>query len=206
MTIKSKLFIAFAVLVVLVVIMGSALVVFGLQNRKLSGSRVQHYAKLFFWREIYQTYDAQWMDLNYYMILGDQAEKDRAKDQFYEISRRITSMSPSWEELDKWYADYKKLNDFVDDSIKNNSREKLFKIFSGELNQKKLQLKSSLEGFIDYHTKATDSLEKQINNLNKFGIIFSVSRSFFNSDRIADELFYISFNFSPAGRPAGGGA
>lgn len=165
---------AFAVLVSLVVLMGTALVIFGLQNWKLSGNRVTHYSRLFFWREIAQTYDAQWRDLNYYMILGDQNERDRSREQAELIAKRVAAMSPPWEDLDKWYLEYKKLNTLVEESIRTSSREKLFQRFSGELNEKEIDLKKQLDGIIEYHTKAIYDLEHKINNINTFGIIFSV--------------------------------
>ncbi len=175
MTIKTKLLTAFAVLVSLVVLMGTALVIFGLQNWKLSSSRVTHYSRLFFWREIYQTYDAQWRDLNYYMILGDQNEKDKSKEQSELITKRVNAMGSTWADLDAWYISYKKLNTLVENGMLNDSRDQLFGMFSTDFNAKKMELTKQLEGFIDYHTKAIDQLEHKINNINTFGIIFSVA-------------------------------
>lgn len=175
MTIKSKLLTAFAVLITLVVVMGTALVYFGLQNWKLSSSRVQHYSKLFFWREIQQTFDAQWKDLNYYMILGDESEKDKSKEQADLIAKRVSAAVPSWKELDEWYAEYKMLDSLVNESIASSSRESLFQKFSGELNDNKITVQTKLEGFIDFHAKSIDTLEKEINNINTFGIVFSVA-------------------------------
>ncbi|MBN1824252.1 MAG: HAMP domain-containing protein [Endomicrobiales bacterium] len=179
MTIKRRLFFAFAVLLALVVVMGAALIYFGLQNWKLSGNRVLHYTRLFFWSEVSQAYDMQWRSLNYFVILNDENEKARFNEQFEMISKRVEAVSPKWPQLDIWFVEYKNFNDFVNASLERSSRGEFFKLFTGELTARSNKLREELSKHIDYHSGESRKLEKSVSDLNTYGIVLSAAVGLF---------------------------
>src|SRR5512135_2824566 len=99
MTIKSRLFITFFVLVTLVVMMGSVLVVFGIKNKRLSEQSLFYYSRLFFCREVYQAFDLQSRSLKYYVILGDSSEKEKYREQYELISKRAQNIPEQGEQM-----------------------------------------------------------------------------------------------------------
>lgn len=175
MTIKSRLFITFFVLVSLVVLMGTVLVVFGVKNKKLSEQSLHYHSRLFFWREIYQAFDLQARSLRYYVILGDNSEKDRYREQYELITKRAASAGNNDEALDNWFKEYNELNTVIERNFSSRSREKMFDIFSSDLSRRIAKMKKELENIIQQNQQTLDSFEKRTLDLNTFSFIFSFS-------------------------------
>ncbi|MFH1369150.1 MAG: HAMP domain-containing sensor histidine kinase [Elusimicrobiota bacterium] len=175
MTIKSRLFITFFVLVSLVVLMGTVLVVFGVKNKGLSEQSMLYYSRLFFWREIYQAFDLQSRSLKYYVILGDNSEKDRYREQFDLIKKRVSEVQQPDEDLTAWILEYNELNGIVEKNFYSKSREKLFDSFSTDISKRNTRMKTALEASIKNNQEILDSIERKILELNTFSFIFSFS-------------------------------
>lgn len=175
MTIKSRLFITFFVLVSLVVLMGTVLVVFSVKNKKLSEQSIFYYSRLFFWREIYQAYDLQSRSLKYFVIMGDNTERDKYREQFELISKRATDFQFPDKDLTAWLADYKQINTSVEKAFNSRSREKLFDSWSSDISKRSNDMRKELEQYIKQNQESLSSLEKRIIELNTFSFIFSFS-------------------------------
>jgi two-component system, NtrC family, sensor kinase len=175
MTIKSRLFITFFVLVTLVVMMGTVLVVFGVKNKRLSEQSMFYYSRLFFWREVYQAFDLQSRSLKYYVILGDSSEKEKYREQYELISKRATTIPEQGPEMEKWLADYKDLDNIVEKGFSTRSREAMFNTFSSDISRRSDKLRKELESIIKQHQQVLDDLERKIRYLNRFSLIFSFS-------------------------------
>lgn len=175
MTIKSRLFITFFVLVTLVVMMGTVLVVFGVKNKRLSEQSMFYYSRLFFWREVYQAFDLQSRSLKYYVILGDSSEREKYREQYELISKRAQAISEQGAQMEKWLADYKELNSVAEKGFSKRSREAMFDTFSTEISRRSDKLRKELELIIKQHQQILDDLETKTRYLNRFSLIFSFS-------------------------------
>jgi hypothetical protein len=152
------------------------LVVFGIQNSKLSEKSLYNYSRIAYWREIYQAFEMQLKNLNYYVVLADQKEKEKFNEQTAIIEKQLAN-SPLNEtgEQAKWGNDYRKYIDTVENSFFGNTREKQFDVFNNQLGREGNKLHTELKDSIVNYTKLLNELELTIKNLNRFSVFFSIA-------------------------------
>jgi len=73
-----------------------------------------YYSRLFFWREIYQAYDLQSRSLKYFVIMGDNSERDKYREQYELISKRANDFQAPDKDLSKWLIAYNQINASVE--------------------------------------------------------------------------------------------
>ena len=174
MTIQSRLLIAFSILVSIVVIMAGVLVIFGFQNRRLSEESLITYSRLYILKEVSQSFESQWKNLNYYVVLSDEKEMENFSQKFELINKHVKSLANSSPKFTAWYDGYVSLNELVENSIKSGSREKLFEIYSNDLTPRSQSLRNTLSDQIEYRSGLLDDLEKRIKHLNRIIVVFSI--------------------------------
>jgi signal transduction histidine kinase len=178
MTIKSRLFIAFAIFITIVVLVSTVLVTFGLKNSKLSEETLYQYSQVVFWQELYQNFDSQLRSLNYFIILGDQKEREKFKEQTKSILKNEEGSDKKSVETLGWFKRYKAFTNSAEDDIDNQSRSRLFDTFADRLSSEGGELKKDIAQQIGAHTGALNTLESTNKNLNRFSLVFSIVTGF----------------------------
>ena len=174
MNIKTRLLVTFSVLILLVVIMGSILIAFGLRSKQLSQQSIQNYSRLFFWREIGQLFDQQWRSLNYYVVLGDMNEYDKFWDQSKKVEENFQNVKDPEPVITEWHEMYSGVNKVVRESVEGGSRDQLFEAFSGDLSAKSDELQKKAADAVKHHMEVMDVLDKAIRQMGMISVIISV--------------------------------
>ncbi len=178
MSIKVRLLAAFSILVTIVVILSAVLVIFGFQNRKLSEQSMDIYSRVFILREISQTFESQWKNLNYYVVLSDEKEIENFRQKYELINKRARVVTSPSGQFVSWFNDYQQLNKMVEESLKINSREGLFDAYANDLTPRSQNLRNKLRELIELRSRNLEELEAKTKHLNRINIICSLVFAF----------------------------
>src|SRR3989339_50602 len=173
MSIKTRLFLAFSVLVILVLSISLIFVAYTYQTRILLDKSLSLSETLTTWREISLAYERQTRSASYFVILSDTAEKDKYDEQNESIQAKLNKMAPG-PEKDSFAALYNKYVGICRYMFSMN-REKRFSYYEETVMGVEKQIHNAVTKTIDDYYAQLNSYENTVKNVSRRNAIISLS-------------------------------
>jgi len=172
-SIKTRLFIAFGVLVMLVLSISLIFVAYTYQARMLLDKSLLLSETLTSWREISLSYERQTRNVSYFIILNDSTEKDKFDEQLEPIQAKLKKINDSKEKED-FQAFYTKYMDMCK-TMFSLSREKRFSYYEDSIMPLEKQAQKDVIKVIDDYYALLNSYEATVKNVSRRNAIISIS-------------------------------
>ncbi|OGS18510.1 MAG: hypothetical protein A3J83_05405 [Elusimicrobia bacterium RIFOXYA2_FULL_40_6] len=173
MSIKTRLFTAFGVLVVLVLSISLIFVSYTYQARMLLDKSLLLSETLTSWREISLSYERQTRNVSYFIILNDSTEKDKFDEQYDSIQAKLKKIDNS-KEKEKFLLFYIKYIDMCK-TMFSSSRERRFNYYEENIMPLEKQVLKDVTKTIDDYYALLNSYEATVKNVSRRNAIISIS-------------------------------
>ncbi|MBU2568367.1 MAG: HAMP domain-containing histidine kinase [Elusimicrobia bacterium] len=172
MSIRTRLFIAFGVLVSVVILISAIFIFYTQQTRSLLEKSIYTSTKLSVWKEISVSFERQVRALNYFLVLGDIAEKERFTEQTEIIKDRIKkgAMESGNADFITLYDNFTRLsNQFF--RIKEGN---IFQFYESRISAPQKSIQKTIESKITDYTGALNLYETTIQKFSRVNSIISI--------------------------------
>jgi len=197
MNIKNSLLVSFIVFVGLVIFIGVTFIIINNKTTKYLYENQYHYSILTLWSEFDKDFEDLYRNLNYFMILESEVEKEKFRSQSKLINSRYNELKEKINPLDKNNLDLF-INDFT---VFNNLSMKLFDLktnkfgyFENKIEPLVKKIKNCIQNNINTQRNILSTIENNIRTIRIRSIQISIFVSVISliSALVSSYLLFIS--------------